>query len=334
MKKITYIFALTLTFSLAAPAAAQGERPSITAMELNAGPRGLILTITGTGPIVLGAKPGELESNTASYPELRVNIANARSGLGQAAFAGPDQLPVREISLTESAAGVMLSIKMRSNVTGPVDVRSSNNQVRILLTREPQPQMTWSQKEPALSTAPPQSGSEIRPEPVDMKKAEERAARDVKASGGEMFTVQDAQRTHSPPQQVQQAPRVAPRTETPQVQIIEDNSQQASETISETPKGELVRYKVFGRDPFVPLVKDTASTELPRVENLRLVGVLEDYRESIALVEDFKNANRSFALRVNDPVEHGRVLRVQRDRVVFLIKDFDVSRSYVLMLTQ
>jgi hypothetical protein len=95
-----------------------------------------------------------------------------------------------------------------------------------------------------------------------------------------------------------------------------------------------VRYKVYGRDPFVPLTRDSSAySDLPRVENLRLVGVLEDSRERIALVEDFKNNNRAFALRANDPVEFGKVLRVQRDKVVFLIRDFDVSRSYTLSLT-
>ena len=113
----------------------------------------------------------------------------------------------------------------------------------------------------------------------------------------------------------------------------EPNIKPDSQVTKKTPEGELVRYKVFGRDPFVPLIRDTSDTGLPRVENLRLVGVLEDARERIALVEDFKNGNRAFALRTNDPVEYGKVLRVHRDKVVFFMRDFDVSSSYSLGLS-
>jgi len=330
-KKIHILAALAAVLCFAGIAAAQELRPSITGIELNAGGRGLILTLNATGPITLGANPADLERTTASYPELRMDIANARSALGATTFAGPEQLPVREVSLTENASGVTLTIKMRGQTRGPIDVRSGNNQVRILLTRDPQTELVWS---------PPQAGN-IKSEPVDMKKVEERAARDVQASGGEMFTVREnpAQRQQtaaSAPQQTAAAPapapQVAPRTEAPSVEIIEYAVQTPEPQRTDRP-GELVRYKVYGRDPFAPLVKDTTHTELPRVENLRLVGVLEDYRERIALVEDFKNDNRAFALRANDEVEFGKVLRVQRDRVVFLIRDFDISRSYVLTLS-
>jgi hypothetical protein len=331
MKKINIPAVLAAVFCMAGIVAAQDPRPSITGIELNAGPRGLILTLSGTGPIVLGAKPGDLESVTASYPELRVSISNAGSALGVTTFAGPEQLPVREISLTETADGVMLALRMRGEVRGPVDVRSSGNQVRMLLTRDPQPEIIWS--------PPRQAGSDITPEPVDMRKVEERAVRDVQASGGEMFTVGEGPApARRPAPQAQAAaapapaaPRIAPRAEAPLTEIVEDAAQ--PEMPPPVSRDELVRYRVHGRDPFVPLVKDTTQTELPRVENLRLVGVLEDYRERIALVEDFKNDNRAFALRANDQVEFGKVLRVQRDRVVFLIRDFDVSRSYVLTLS-
>ncbi|MCL2184087.1 MAG: hypothetical protein FWB85_11540, partial [Chitinispirillia bacterium] len=217
---------------------------------------------------------------------------------------------------------------------------------------------------PAAQTGAPAAGA-IKTEPLDMKKAEERAVKDVHASGGEMFTVKDGPKTAAQPKQTpplqtsqtpppppqmppplpppqtpaqsmpaahavppaQAAPTIAPKAETA---VVEENAPPEPEP----PRGAgLVRYRTRGRDPFVPLVKDTVSTDLPRVENLRLVGILEDYNEKIALVEDFKNDNRAFALRANDEVEHGKVLRVQRDRVVFLIRDFDISRSYVLTLS-
>ncbi len=109
-------------------------------------------------------------------------------------------------------------------------------------------------------------------------------------------------------------------------------SEPTGEVVKESPEGNLVTYKIFGRDPFIPLIKDTSASEMPRVENLKLVGVLEDARERIALLEDFTAQNRAYALRVDDQVESGKVLRIYRDKVVFLVRDFDVSRSFTLNL--
>jgi hypothetical protein len=165
-----------------------------------------------------------------------------------------------------------------------------------------------------------------------MKKAEERAVRDMQPpTDARAFPVKEG----PPPA----APHVSPaRSEVPRPPLDDGGAPRDvfhdSEPGKPAPDG-LVRYKVFGRDPFVPLVKDPdAISELPRVENLRLVGVLEDTRERIALLEDFTNNNRAYALRVNDLVEYGKVLRVHRDKVVFLIRDFDVSRSYTLGITR
>lgn len=95
-----------------------------------------------------------------------------------------------------------------------------------------------------------------------------------------------------------------------------------------------VKYKGFGRDPFVPLVSDTISENgIPFLENLRLVGILYDKNDRIALFEDFKNRNRPFALRENDKVDNGKVLKIYRDKVVFLLTEFGISRSFSMSLS-
>ena len=96
----------------------------------------------------------------------------------------------------------------------------------------------------------------------------------------------------------------------------------------------VIRYTVFGRDPFRQLMPDSLSKNgRPFVENLKLVGILFDKIDKIALTEDVKNGKRPFALRENDPVEHGKVLKIYRDRVVFLITEYGISRSYTMRLT-
>ena len=96
----------------------------------------------------------------------------------------------------------------------------------------------------------------------------------------------------------------------------------------------VIRYTAFGRDPFMQLMPDSLSKNgRPFVENLKLVGILFDKLDKIALTEDMKNGKRPFALRENDPVEHGKVLKIYRDRVVFLITEYGISRSYTMRLT-
>jgi len=94
-----------------------------------------------------------------------------------------------------------------------------------------------------------------------------------------------------------------------------------------------VRYIRSGRDPFMPLVVDTADdSQGATVEHLRLVGVLIDNADQIALLEDLKNDRKPFALRENDPVNRGKVLKIYKDKVVFLLTEFGISRSYTIRL--
>jgi len=318
----------------AAAAPAQDQRPSIGDIEIRAGARGMILFINGSGPIAMG---GGKPEGTAKYPELRVTINNARSGLGPTAtFKAPDALPVKEIIVTEAGNGVSLVVKMRGLVNGPVDIRGSGNQVRILLTKDAQPEMVWSATKGTVSAPKPAAAPAPAPgAPAPAAPAAPAAAQPAPPAQPAAPTAPAASPPKTPalPAKTSAAPQIAPKSELPAMTQAEANIKPTAEVTKQSPDGGLVRYKVFGRDPFIPLVRDTSESGIPRVENLRLVGVLEDTHERIALVEDFKNGNRAFALRTNDAVESGKVLRVHRDKVVFLIRDFDVSHSYTLGLS-
>jgi len=302
----------------AAAAPAAPDKPVVKNLEIRSGARGMILFINGSGPLApLGGKPADFEKITAKYKDLRLNIAGAGSAFGATAtFNPPPELPIKSIVLTNLASGLSITINMRSTVNGPIEAKNSDNQVRILLTRAALPEFVWSSEKGVISAPPPVAKADAAP-----AAAKADAALAAKAGA-------------APQKQAPGAPKVASKTETPSALPPETNAKHSGEVTRKTPDGELVRYKVFGRDPFVPLLRDTSATELPSVENLRLVGVLEDARERIALVEDFKNGNRAFALRTNDPVAQGKVLRVHRDKVIFLIRDFDVSHSYTLSLTK
>jgi|GEM_PF-3245002 len=100
---------------------------------------------------------------------------------------------------------------------------------------------------------------------------------------------------------------------------------------SQTSRKRIVMYNGTGRDPFMPIVPTSFSfSGRPFVENLTLVGVLYDDDDRIALCEDAVNGRTPFALREHDPVERGKVLKIYRNKVVFLITEYGISRSYTL----
>lgn len=106
------------------------------------------------------------------------------------------------------------------------------------------------------------------------------------------------------------------------------------DTIFDSNSKQLIRYHRNGRDPFVPYGNFLESSfGLPFIENLRLVGILFDDGDRIALLEDKKSDNRPFTMREEDRVERGKVLKIYRDKVVFLITEYGISRSVTLRLT-
>ena len=324
-------------------AAGAADRPAVSEIEVRANQRGLVLVINGTGPIHvdLGGQP------TERYSELRVRINGARSAIGNnQLFTPPEGMLLGGITVTEDAGGVTIVARGRGHITGPTDIRTGPNQARILMTSVPQPVLTWTAaKAPAPAPPAPAAPAGGAAEPAKTKTTEERTEKNVTPAAQTVAASNEPPAAVQPPRpsatQTQPRPAAAPqqrRTAAPPPVIAPQRGETPSGT--EEPAGDtpaaptLVRYSAFGRDPFVPLMKDTAMTDLPRVESLRLVGILEDASERIALVEDFRNNNRAFALRANDPIEDGRVLRIHRDRVVFVVREFDVSRSYTLSLTR
>jgi hypothetical protein len=102
---------------------------------------------------------------------------------------------------------------------------------------------------------------------------------------------------------------------------------------SQPKKEKKVVYHRIGRDPFAPIDPDDLVQEgLLNVENSILVGVLFDNSERVALLEDQAQGGVAYALRENDPVTKGKVLRIQKDQVVFLITEMGISHSFTLKL--
>lgn len=109
----------------------------------------------------------------------------------------------------------------------------------------------------------------------------------------------------------------------------------AKEELPEPAKPRMIRYRRFGRDPFVPLdiirVADGDSA-LPDAEDLVLVGIVYDDKERIALLEDTENQNKAYALMEGDRVRRGSLFRIMRKRVIFLLSEEGISYTHDLEL--
>lgn len=101
------------------------------------------------------------------------------------------------------------------------------------------------------------------------------------------------------------------------------------------PKREVVRYRSYGRrDPFMPLVAKAISGfqngELPDIETLRLVGVLNGDYSSMALLEDMEGYG--YILETGDKVKNGYVIEIYQNKILFQISEFGWSRSVALTM--
>ncbi|MGM0443587.1 MAG: SH3 domain-containing protein [Fibrobacterota bacterium] len=93
---------------------------------------------------------------------------------------------------------------------------------------------------------------------------------------------------------------------------------------------ETVRYRVFGRDPFIPvdLKRKADSILLPDVDNMQFVGVIfgGDDESNFALFEESVDGElTTFSLKKGDAVENGSVLSVREESVAFLMREADFS---------
>lgn len=92
----------------------------------------------------------------------------------------------------------------------------------------------------------------------------------------------------------------------------------------------VVSYKKYGRDPFLPLdVKNLAKPGMPGVDSLSLIGVIfSDAKgaQNYALFEErVKGGSTTFSLKEGEPIENGRLLHIEENRVVFLMREADFT---------
>jgi hypothetical protein len=105
-----------------------------------------------------------------------------------------------------------------------------------------------------------------------------------------------------------------------------------SERVDLAPRDERVGYNSFGRrDPFAPVDPGNMENGID-IDQMKVVGIVWDNQEPLAVLEHVKESNLSFTVRQGDPVHNGRVSRILREAVTFDITEFGISRSFTLKL--
>jgi hypothetical protein len=193
-------------------------------------------------------------------------------------------------------------------------------------------------EEKAKAVAEARALAEEKAKAGKLARAQEQAAAAQVAKEAKKAKEQAAVEAAQQAQDVQKAKAEAAKNQKPRAQPTQElaKAPQASAKDSLQPAPvktfpKLIEYHVLGRDPFLPLSQDEEGP-LPNIENLQLVGILYDAMDRIGLFEDIRNKAKAFALRENDPVKNGYLLRIQTDKVLFLINELGISRTYAMKL--
>jgi len=90
-------------------------------------------------------------------------------------------------------------------------------------------------------------------------------------------------------------------------------------------------YSSYGyRDPFIEVKSE--GKEGIVIDNLVLAGVIYENQMPMALFSDNKVKGQSYTLYEGDTIKNGRIIKISRNDVLFLLQEYGVSRRYKMIL--
>jgi len=109
----------------------------------------------------------------------------------------------------------------------------------------------------------------------------------------------------------------------------------AGKVIEEVPKRKILVYHSGERkDPFSPLTDKKNFTmgtvPLPSIEELKLVGILEDHNGFKALLEN--ELGYGYILQTGDRIRNGSVVSIDKERIIFQIQEYGFTKNIALEL--
>ncbi|MDP2959900.1 MAG: AMIN domain-containing protein [candidate division Zixibacteria bacterium] len=105
--------------------------------------------------------------------------------------------------------------------------------------------------------------------------------------------------------------------------------------IEEVPKRKILVYHSGARkDPFSPLTEKKnlalGAIPLPGIEELKLVGILEDHNGFKALLEN--ELGYGYILQPGDKIRNGSVVSIDKERIIFQIQEYGFTKNIALEL--
>jgi hypothetical protein len=139
--------------------------------------------------------------------------------------------------------------------------------------------------------------------------------------------------TPTPGNTAGQAPKLA-IADSPELaeKLAREKKQAEDEKMRIEPEEKRVTYNSYGRrDPFIPVEAGSTDNGID-IDQMKVVGIIWQASEPLAVLEHVREANVSFTIKQGDPVHNGRVARITREAVTFDISEYGISRSYSLKL--
>jgi uncharacterized protein YgiM (DUF1202 family) len=89
-------------------------------------------------------------------------------------------------------------------------------------------------------------------------------------------------------------------------------------------------YGAYGRDPFIE-VKSEGKDGIV-IDNLVLAGVIYENERPMALFSDNKVKGQSYTLYEQDTIKNGKIIKISKNEVLFLLQEYGISRRYRMIL--
>jgi len=309
------------------------------------------LSVTPSLKVVKAWGSGDLETISLEFPTPTLKAELVGSGkkysirLGKARLAGKLAPPssasklIKSVAPGKDATGNVVVVTLKKEPRSLLLARSGSSVVLRMVLPEPNREAwNWNSKSGKLETY----GSSLPP--ADETADASSLRKGLATSSGKGFSVEGS----APPMEgrgvlssgsaaMDDAAGLseAQKLEAERRKSREFTDRKVAENVARkeaVDRKNRVVYNTFGiRDPFIPLEPDDIESGL-NIDQMKVVGIIASPTRPMAVLEHTSQPGLSVALKEGDAIQNGRVLKIERDRVVFLLEEFGVSRQFALKL--
>jgi hypothetical protein len=253
----------------------------------------------------------------AKPQRIVVDLQGVTNSLKQKRFMSLPCKSIESIRTSQYKTSPSLVSRVVLDINRPVEFKSTrkgkNIMIKLPAIEGESEFASWKAK--TTAPAPKERAAKTETPP---KQVSESAAPSEKQASEAAASPEQAAEAATPPEKKEPAKK--PRTSGVQIEAY--------------PERKMVDYGTGSlRDPFVPLIgrfSGQLKGEVPSLENLKLVGILEDSQRNWALLED--SEGNGYMLTPNDRVKNGYLVSVSKNKAVFQVTEYGWTRTVALEL--